>query len=68
MTANAGLLTKQQLRQIESSEMSFLRSVAGCRMDKERNTDIRQELNIFNVGKKVKTPTELRRISFKMLT
>jgi hypothetical protein len=48
-------LTKQQLQQTESSEMRFLRSVAGYRrMDKERNTDIKQELNIFNLGEKVK--------------
>jgi hypothetical protein len=48
-------LSKQQLQQIESSEMRFLRSVAGYRiMDKKRNIDIRQKLNIFNLGEKVK--------------
>jgi hypothetical protein len=46
--------TKQQLQQIESSEIIFLRSVAGYRrMDTKRNTDIRQELNTFNLGEKV---------------
>jgi hypothetical protein len=35
--------------------MRFLRSVAGYRgMDKKRTRYIRQELNIFNLGKKVK--------------
>jgi hypothetical protein len=35
--------------------MRFLRSVAGCRrMDKKRNIDIRQEINIFNLGEKIK--------------
>jgi hypothetical protein len=46
-------LTKQQLQQIESSEMRFLRSVAGYRRgNKKRNTDIRQHLNIFNPAEK----------------
>jgi hypothetical protein len=35
--------------------MRFLRPVAGYRrMDKRRNTDIRQELNISNLGEIVK--------------
>jgi hypothetical protein len=38
-------LAKYQLQQIESSEMRFLMSVAGYRrIDKKRNTDIRQNL------------------------
>jgi hypothetical protein len=50
-----GTLTKQQLQQIESSEMRFLRSVAGYRrMDTKINTDIRQNLKIFNLGQKIK--------------
>jgi hypothetical protein len=48
-------LTQQWLQQIESSEIRFLKSVAGYRRkDKNRNIDIRQELNIFNLGEKVK--------------
>jgi hypothetical protein len=48
-------LTKQQLQQIESSEVRFLRPVAGYRrMDKKRNTDIRQNLKIFNLGEEIK--------------
>jgi hypothetical protein len=47
-------LIEQQLQQIESSEMELLRSVTGYRRtDKKRNTDIRQDLNIFNLGKKI---------------
>jgi hypothetical protein len=47
MAVNAGP-TKQQLQQIE---MRFLRSVAGYRRrDKKRNTDIRQNLKIFNTS------------------
>jgi hypothetical protein len=34
--------------------MRFLRPEAGYRIDKERNTDIRQGLNIFSPGKKIK--------------
>jgi hypothetical protein len=48
-------LTKQQLQQIESADMRFLRSVEGYRrIDKKRNADIKQELNIFNLGEKNK--------------
>jgi hypothetical protein len=48
-------LTRQQLQQIESSEMRFMRSVAGYRrIDKKRDTDIRQHLKIFNLGKKIR--------------
>jgi hypothetical protein len=42
--------------------MTFLRSVAGYeRMDKKRNTGIRRELKIFNLGQKKGIPTELLR-------
>jgi hypothetical protein len=35
--------------------MRFLRPVAGCRRtDKKRNTDIRQNLKIFNLGQKIR--------------
>jgi hypothetical protein len=45
---------KQQIQQIESSEMRFLRSVAGYRgTDNKRNTDIRQNLKIFSLGEKI---------------
>jgi hypothetical protein len=48
-------LTKQQLQENKSSEMRFLRSVAGYRrIDKKINTDIRQNLKIFNIGGKIK--------------
>ena len=40
-------LTADQLRQIESSEMRFLRFVAGCTLlDHRRSEDIRRELNV----------------------
>jgi hypothetical protein len=48
-------LTKRQLQEDKSSEMRFLRSVAGyTRIDKKINTDIRQILKIFNIGEKIK--------------
>jgi hypothetical protein len=48
-------LTKQQLQETEYSEMRFLRSVAGYRrIDKKRNTDIRQNLKIFSLGEKIR--------------
>jgi hypothetical protein len=48
-------MEEEQHQQIESSEMRFLRSVAGYRrIDKKRNTDIRQNLKIFNIGDKIK--------------
>jgi hypothetical protein len=35
--------------------MRFLRPVAGCRRtDEKRNTDIRQNLKIFNLGQKIR--------------
>jgi hypothetical protein len=38
-----------------SSEMRYLRSVAGYRRtDKKRNTEIRQNLKIFNLGRKIR--------------
>jgi hypothetical protein len=54
-------LTKQQLQQIESSEMRFLRSTGRYRtIDKKINTDIRQNLKIFSLGGKIKgIPAEL---------
>jgi hypothetical protein len=45
----------KRLQQIKSSHMRFLRSVAGyIRIDKKRNTDIRQNLETFNLGYKIK--------------
>lgn len=45
---------KNELRQIESSEMKFLRSVKGCtRLDKLRNTQIRDELGVQAVTDKL---------------
>jgi hypothetical protein len=47
-------LTKQQLQQIEFSEIRFLRSMAGYRRrDKKRNTDFRQHVKVFSPGEKV---------------
>jgi hypothetical protein len=44
------ILSKEQLQQTELSEMRFLRSVAGYKKYiKERNTDIRKNLRIFNI-------------------
>jgi hypothetical protein len=44
-------LTRQELKQIEFSKMRFLRSVAGYRkIDKKRNTDVRQDVNMLNMG------------------
>jgi hypothetical protein len=58
------MLIKQQLQQIKFSELRFLRSVAGYRrIDNKRNTDIRQE--IFNLGAKMRVPTELLGTYFK---
>jgi hypothetical protein len=55
MKVNAWTLTKKQLQQNESSEMRFLRSVAGYRRtDKKGNTDIGQNLKIFNLGNKIR--------------
>jgi hypothetical protein len=49
LTVNSDYFLKQ------SSEMRFLRSVAGYRkIDKKRNTDIRQNLKIFNLGQKIR--------------
>jgi hypothetical protein len=46
-------LAKQQLQQIKSSEMRFLRSVSGYRRtDKKRNKDIRQNIKLFNLEEK----------------
>jgi hypothetical protein len=46
-------LAKQQLQQIKSSEMRFLRSVSGYRRtDKKRNKDIRQNIKLFNLEDK----------------
>lgn len=43
------------LKQIESSEVIFLRLVADYRrMVEKRNTDIRQELNILTLEEQVK--------------
>jgi hypothetical protein len=40
---------------MESSEKRFLRLVAGYRrIDETRNTGIRQDLNTFNLGEKIK--------------
>jgi hypothetical protein len=48
-------LTRQQIQQIKSSEKRFLRSVAGYRRtDEKRDTDIRQNLKIFNLGQKIR--------------
>jgi hypothetical protein len=53
MAMNPG--PKHQFQQIGSSDMGFLRSVVGySRTDKERNIDIRQQINIFNIGERVK--------------
>jgi hypothetical protein len=53
--SECGTSTKQQLQQIESSEIRFLRSVAGYRtMDTKINTVIRQNLKILNLGQKIK--------------
>jgi hypothetical protein len=63
------ILTKQQLQQIESSEMRFLRSVGGYSTDKtkKKNTNIRRHLKVFNLREKLNKgmPTELLRMYFK---
>jgi hypothetical protein len=42
-------------KKIESAEIKFLRSVAGCTvLDQKRNTDIRSELKIFNLTERIK--------------
>jgi hypothetical protein len=46
--------TKKQEARIETAKMNFLRSVAGYkRIDKIRNSKIREELNIFNLNGKI---------------
>ena len=48
-------LTKQDKRNIETSEMKFLRSVANYTLwDKKRSEDIRKELNVFRLVDKIK--------------
>jgi hypothetical protein len=64
---NTGLLIKEQLQQIESSEMRLLKSVGGYRKtDKNRSMYNRLEINLFNLRGKVKRiPTELFITHFK---
>jgi hypothetical protein len=41
-------------KKIESAEMKFLRSVAGCTLlDQNRSTDIRSELKILNLTERI---------------
>jgi hypothetical protein len=72
-------ITKNQEANIETAEMTFLRSVAGYKRNGQiRNTKIREELNIFNLNAKIIKPrsqwnyhvqrTEDRRIPKKILT
>jgi hypothetical protein len=49
------VLSKREGSKIQSSEMLFLRSVKGCsRIDRIKNDDIRQEVNIFTLKDKIK--------------
>ena len=46
---------RRQNSQIQAAEMRFLRRVKGCtRLDRYRNEDIRQELNIYRLTQKIK--------------
>jgi hypothetical protein len=47
-------LTQQKLKRTESADMRFFRLVTGySSIDKTMDQDIRQELNIFNLTKKI---------------
>lgn len=47
-------ITKENQRRLQSAEMKFLRAIGGyTRMDRKRNTDIRNELAIFNLCERI---------------
>jgi hypothetical protein len=53
--SEAWVLSKREEIKIQSSEMLFLRSVKGCsRIDRIKNDDIQQELNMFTLKDKIK--------------
>jgi hypothetical protein len=53
--SEAWALSKREESKTQSSEMLFLRSVKGCfRIDRIKNDDMRQELNIFTLTGKIK--------------
>ena len=50
------LLNRKDKRKIETTEMKFLRAVAGVTLlDHQRNEDIRNQLNIFNMTEQIIT-------------
>lgn len=52
--AESWVLTNRDRSRIQASEMRFLRSVMGVtRMDRIRNEEIRQSLNIYNLNNKI---------------
>ena len=47
-------LNRSHKRKIEATEMRFLRPMTGYTLwDKQRSTDIREQLGIFNINDKV---------------
>ena len=46
-------LNRSDKREIEAAEMRFLRPMTG--LDKKRSSDIRQQLDIFNINDKFNT-------------
>ena len=49
-------LTETDKRKIETSEMRFLRSVAGLSLrDQKRSVDIRNDLHIYNLNERIKS-------------
>lgn len=52
----------QKVKDIQSSEMSFVRRVEGCtRSDRIRNEDIRHELQVYNINEKTESYKENRK-------
>jgi hypothetical protein len=52
-------INRSDKKKIESAEMKFLCSVAGCTLlDQKRSTDIRSELKIFNLTERIEKQKE----------
>jgi hypothetical protein len=52
-------INRSDKEKTESAEMQFLRSVAGYTLlDQKRSTDIRSELNIFNLIERIEKQKE----------
>jgi hypothetical protein len=52
-------INRSDKKKIQSVEMKFLRSVAGCTLlDQKRSTNIRSELKIFNLTERIENQKE----------